>query len=167
MENKIKVKYERIVGVDHKGNLKTESITVYVSLDVAEFLESDRKRNNRENNKHYAACLPFHADGNTYHFHNHNKPHRRKIFLKELSIPDSETQEASRQDRQQEQKKIQDKIFALKQAIEHLPEKQRRRPNMYFFEGINMAKITQIEGVTPSAITQSIQSALITIKKFL
>lgn len=50
-------------------------------------------------------------------------------------------------------------------AINKLPEKQRKRMKLYYFEGLNMEEIARLEGTSFQATSKSIISALTTLKK--
>ena len=52
-------------------------------------------------------------------------------------------------------------------AIELLPEVQKRRIKLYYFEGLTYKQIATIEGCRYQAIEKSISSALKNLKKFL
>ena len=48
----------------------------------------------------------------------------------------------------------------LHSAIEKLPEVQRRRLSLYYFEGLNFSRIAELEGVNPSAVGKSVKRAI-------
>lgn len=54
--------------------------------------------------------------------------------------------------------------YRLRNAVELLPEHQKRRLTAYFFDGLTYREIAQSEGVSVSAVHKSIQSALKSLK---
>lgn len=54
----------------------------------------------------------------------------------------------------------------LHNAILELPETQRRRLILYYFQGLTYEQIAEMEGCTHPAIIKSVSSALEKIKKF-
>ncbi len=58
-------------------------------------------------------------------------------------------------------------IENLRTAINKLPEIQRKRIKLYFFENMNIDKIAEIEKCTHQAISCSLKIALKNLKKFL
>ena len=60
-------------------------------------------------------------------------------------------------------KKIQ--IEALHSAIEKLPEMQRRRMQLYYFEGLTYEQIAKKEGCTKMPVKRSIEAAVERLKK--
>lgn len=52
-------------------------------------------------------------------------------------------------------------------AINSLPEKQAKRIYAHFFLGMSKAEIARMEGVSKVTVTQSIDTALMNIEKFL
>ena len=55
----------------------------------------------------------------------------------------------------------------LHRAISELPEKQRRRLTLYYFQGLTYEQIAEMEGCTIMPVKRSIDSALKKIKLFL
>lgn len=55
----------------------------------------------------------------------------------------------------------------LRQALEHLSEKQRRRCNLYYFYGMSEEEIARIEGVSQQAVNDTLKSAYKAIKAYL
>ena len=72
----------------------------------------------------------------------------------------------------QPQKSVEDAVFQraeadkLHQAIAKLPEKQRRRLVLHYFEGLTYQQIAEMEGCTHPAVMKSITAALEKLKKF-
>lgn len=52
-------------------------------------------------------------------------------------------------------------------AIEQLPEVQRRRIELYYFEGLTYEQIAEVENCKHPAVMKSVKAALEKIKKFL
>lgn len=52
-------------------------------------------------------------------------------------------------------------------AIEHLPEVQRRRVKLYYFEGLTYEEIAEAENCKHPAVMKSVKAALEKIKKYL
>ena len=50
-------------------------------------------------------------------------------------------------------------------AIEKLPEVQRRRLHLYFFEGLTYRRIAELEGVGFVTVSRSVERALDTLRK--
>ena len=73
----------------------------------------------------------------------------------------------------QPQKSVEDAVFQraeadkLHQAIAKLPEKQRRRLMLYYFEGITYQQIAEMEGCTIMPVKRSIDAAIENLKVFL
>lgn len=57
--------------------------------------------------------------------------------------------------------------IVLSEALNALPEVLRRRVELYYFDGLNTHEIAKLEHISPSAVSQSIKSAMEKIKKFL
>ena len=57
--------------------------------------------------------------------------------------------------------------FCVKDALSCLSDVQRRRVEMYFFEGFSYAEIAVREGVKKAPVVRSIQAALEKMKKYL
>lgn len=63
---------------------------------------------------------------------------------------------------------LQEEMFEyddLYAAINKLPEKQRKRMKLYYFEGLSMEEIARLEKTSFQAVSKSIISALTTLKK--
>lgn len=56
---------------------------------------------------------------------------------------------------------------ALYSAIRSLPETQRRRLILYYFQGLTYAQIAEMEGCTNQTVQESVRAALKNLKKFL
>ena len=56
----------------------------------------------------------------------------------------------------EEQVEYNDNILKLKLAIDKLPEKQKRRLKMYYFDDFSLGEIARIEGCSFQAISKSI-----------
>ena len=73
----------------------------------------------------------------------------------------------------QPQKSVEDAVFQraeadkLYQAIAKLPEKQRRRLVLYYFEGLTYQQIAEMEGCKYQTVQDAIYAALKNLKKFL
>lgn len=73
----------------------------------------------------------------------------------------------------QPQKSVEDAVFQraeadkLHQAIAKLPEKQRRRLMLYYFEGLTYGQIAEMEGCTFQAVAKSVTAAENALKNFL
>ena len=73
----------------------------------------------------------------------------------------------------QPQKSVEDAVFQraeadkLHQAIAKLPEKQRRRLVLYYFEGLTYQQIAEMEGCVFQVVAKSIRAAEKNLKKFL
>lgn len=52
-------------------------------------------------------------------------------------------------------------------ALNHLPEKQRRRVDASFFMGMSQTEIAKAEGVDKSSVSESIERGLRSMEKFL
>ena len=72
----------------------------------------------------------------------------------------------------QPQKSVEDAVFQraeadkLHQAIAKLPEKQRRRLVLRYFEGLTYQQIAEMEGCTKSAVKFSVDIAIENLKTF-
>ncbi len=55
----------------------------------------------------------------------------------------------------------------LRNAIERLPEAQKRRCILYFYHGLDEKEIAKVEGVTQQMVAKSLDQALGNLKKFL
>ena len=60
-----------------------------------------------------------------------------------------------------------DSYNRLYAAVDRLPELQRRRLLLYYFEGLNYRQIADSEGVSISAVASTVERALIALKKLL
>ena len=58
-----------------------------------------------------------------------------------------------------------DSYERLYSAIDKLPEVQRRRLYLYFFEGLTYRRIAEMEGVGVMAVSRSVERALDTLRK--
>ena len=73
----------------------------------------------------------------------------------------------------QPQKSVEDAVFQrveadkLHQAIAKLPEKQRCRLMLYYFEGLTYQQIAEMEGCTIMPVKRSIDAAIENLKVFL
>lgn len=56
---------------------------------------------------------------------------------------------------------------ALREAIWKLPEKQRRRVTLYYFEELTYAQIADLEGCSLQVVAKSVKAAEKSLKKFL
>lgn len=65
----------------------------------------------------------------------------------------------------EEQIEYNDDIFNLKKAIDKLPETQKRRIKMYYFDNLSLEKIAQIEECSFQAISKSILTGVTNLKK--
>jgi len=65
----------------------------------------------------------------------------------------------------EEQIEYNDDIFNLKKAIDKLPEIQKRRIKMYYFDNLSLEKIAQIEECSFQAISKSILTGVTNLKK--
>lgn len=79
------------------------------------------------------------------------------ITLKAIHRPESIDEEVSKNIKNEK----------LRQAILELPELQRRRLILYFFEDLTYSEIGELEGCSYQAIQHSIEKAQKNIKKFL
>lgn len=167
MEKGIKITGHIIVGFDKR---ERETITRKVTLFLPEkqvreirrsrSVISSNERKHRDANKR----LPFCLDGSGYYFTNHDKPHRSHVFIPELCHPDFTQEEAEPTPQELERmKKRKEQLKALPKILKELPPKQHKRIRMYFWEGLTMREIAEIEGVHISSIHKSIQAALKTI----
>ena len=55
----------------------------------------------------------------------------------------------------------------FREAIDRLPEAQRRRCILYFYHGLTEKEISKAEGVTQPMVTKSLDQAMKNLKKFL
>jgi hypothetical protein len=60
-----------------------------------------------------------------------------------------------------------DRCTHLYASIEKLPKLQRRRILLYFFKRLSLRQIAEMEGVSTTAVADSIKRALVTLKKML
>ena len=65
----------------------------------------------------------------------------------------------------EEQIEYDDDIFNLKKEIDKLPETQKRRIKMYYFDNLSLEKIAQIEECSFQAISKSILTGVTNLKK--
>jgi len=56
--------------------------------------------------------------------------------------------------------------FKLKQSMKHLNENQKRRIQLYYFQGLTYREIAGLEGVSDMSIRESISGAIKKIKKY-
>ena len=60
-----------------------------------------------------------------------------------------------------------DNCARLYSAINKLPELQRRRLFLYFFKGLNLRQIAELENVSTTAVVNAVERALNSLKKML
>lgn len=65
----------------------------------------------------------------------------------------------------EEQIEYNDDILNLKQALDKLPETQKRRIKMYYFDNLSLEQIAQIEECSFQAISKSILTGVTNLKK--
>ena len=164
MKKYIEINGRLIVGFDKK---KRETITRKVKVRLPEEMAQEIKRSANQigtNSKaYYDKCEPFHLDGNSYYFRNHDKPHRRRVFLQELCYRDFTEEMQDMKRKTERERKMEEYKRKLPDILAQLPAKQRKRIHLYFWKGLSIREIAKTEGVHPSSVGQSIQLALTTI----
>lgn len=115
----------------------TEDTVVEVSKEVAEFIESERKKEKASREKIRRNKAYYSLDRNDGIEFNNLKYFGAKenIFEEELKI-------------------------SLKECLGKLPDKQKRRIIAYYFNGYTLKEIGEIEDVSVQAISKSIQKGI-------
>jgi RNA polymerase sigma factor (sigma-70 family) len=119
--------------------------TPYILLDCS--FKNTRDNFRRNEKKHYARAVRGHIFGFDDEFEEHHP---------EFATEDCWEQVVANEQNQK-----------LKDAINRLDEKQRRRLIQYFVNGKTYRDIAQIEGVDHRAVNRSVEAALKNLKKFL
>ena len=101
-------------------------------------------------------------------------PHRLELDVKLYAVFDRfELEELLSRRSAQEPAPVEDAVYesmqtqALREGVNQLPEVQKRRLQMYFFDGLTYEEIAVREGCSYQAVQKSIAAALKKIRKFL
>jgi len=123
----------------------SENDYMEISDELAEFFDTERKREEAYDRKRrrYKATNSLDADNGIEKAVLHKPKTPEEIFI------ENEDKEARYV------------------AMMKLPEIQRRRYYMYFYQKLKMKRIAEIEGVTEAAVSLTISKAEKNIKKFL
>ena len=98
-------------------------------------------------------------------------PHRLELDVKLYAVFDrfelDDLSFLNEQERHLDWTELNEQTQALREGIRRLPEVQKRRLQMYFFDGLTYEEIAVREGCNYQAVQKSIAAALKKIRKFL
>jgi len=126
-----------------KANITYNGQEIKVDRQIADYLEYERRREQNQARSDRRHLSDKDIDRNDLDDFIADKP---TDFVEEIAkASESET---------------------LRRALDSLTDTQRRRVQMYFFDGFSHARIAEFEGVSKAAIGYSINSALEKLKVF-